>query len=187
MGQLTLLVSSCHQGVILGQHNFRFSSMFPFTGPWNEMPRPFMVITQKLHPFHISHLFLNLKWNLPHLNFVFQRFYPLKLATIVVKCEKEIGPARWCNYYLVPLHCMKIVIIALGLWPEGHGQDQKVGSAITQVLGVILTCCTCIVKSRKKGVFSLVTHWKVVGAKIGLRVRGNLNLLLWIKVFNQIC
>ena len=43
-----------------------------------EMPRPPMVITLKLHPFHISHLFLNVKWHLPHLNFDFQHLYPMK-------------------------------------------------------------------------------------------------------------
>ena len=61
-----------------------------FTGPWNEMPRPLMVITLKLHPFHISHLFLNVKWNLPHLNFDFSTLLPSK---IVVKCEIEMRPA----------------------------------------------------------------------------------------------
>ena len=35
----------------------------------HEMPRPLIVITLKFHPFHISHLFSNVKWNLPHLNF----------------------------------------------------------------------------------------------------------------------
>ena len=65
-----------------------------FTGPWNEMPRPLMVITLKLHPFHISHLFLNVKWNLPHLNFDFSTLlYSLKLAEIVVECEIEMRPA----------------------------------------------------------------------------------------------
>ena len=42
-----------------------------FTGSWNDMPHPLMVITLKLYPFHISHLFLNVKWNLPHLNLNF--------------------------------------------------------------------------------------------------------------------
>ena len=37
----------------------------------HEMPRPLIVITLILHPFHISHLFSNVKWNLPHLNFDF--------------------------------------------------------------------------------------------------------------------
>ena len=52
------------------------------------MPRPLMVIKLKLHPFHISHLFLNVIWNL-----IFQHLYPLKLAEIVVKCEIEMRPA----------------------------------------------------------------------------------------------
>ena len=73
----------------------RIYSLPEFTGPWNEKPRPLMVglITLNLHPFHISHLFLNVKWNLPALNFDFQHFYPLKEAKIVVKCEIEMRPA----------------------------------------------------------------------------------------------
>ena len=51
-----------------------------FTGPWNEKPRPLMVITLKLHPFHISHLFLNVKWNLPPLNFDFSTLLPSKIG-----------------------------------------------------------------------------------------------------------
>ena len=49
-----------------------------FTGPWNEKPSPLIVITLKLHPFHISHLFLNVKLNLPYLDFDFSTLMPSK-------------------------------------------------------------------------------------------------------------
>ena len=45
-----------------------------------EMPRPLMVITLNLHPFHISHLFLNVKWNLPHPIFEFSTLKPSKIG-----------------------------------------------------------------------------------------------------------
>ena len=44
-----------------------------------------MVITLQLHPFHISHLFLNAKWNLTHLNFVFLTLIPYKIGKTL--CE----------------------------------------------------------------------------------------------------
>ena len=59
-----------------------------------EMPRPLMVITLNLHPFQISHGFLNVKWSLPHLNFWISNTYTiLSMKKIVVKCEIEMRPA----------------------------------------------------------------------------------------------
>ena len=57
-----------------------------------EMPRPLVVSTLKIHPFHISHLFLNMKLSLLHLNFEFTTriAYALKYAKMVVKCETEM-------------------------------------------------------------------------------------------------
>ena len=57
------------------------------------MPCPLMVITLKLHSFHITSYFY--MWNKTCLILVliFQHFYPLKLADIVVKCEIEMRPA----------------------------------------------------------------------------------------------
>ena len=51
-----------------------------FIGPRNEMPRPLMVIILKLNPFHISYLFLNVKLNLPHLDFDFSTLLPSKIG-----------------------------------------------------------------------------------------------------------
>ena len=45
-----------------------------------EMSCPLMVITQKLYPFHISHLLLIVEWNLPHLNFDFSTLIPSKTS-----------------------------------------------------------------------------------------------------------
>ena len=55
-----------------------------FTGPWNgnalsphgNHPQ----ITVHVHPFQISHLFLNLKWILPHLNYYFSKLIPSKIG-----------------------------------------------------------------------------------------------------------
>ena len=44
------------------------------------MPRPLMVSTIKRHPFHISHLFWNVKWNLPQLNFNFSTLITSKIG-----------------------------------------------------------------------------------------------------------
>ena len=44
------------------------------------MPHPLMVITLKLHKYHISHLFLIVKRNLPHFNFDFLTLIPSKIG-----------------------------------------------------------------------------------------------------------
>ena len=58
------------------------------------MPCPLMVIKLTLHPFRISHLFLNVKWNLPHLKFDFSTL-PSSIGRNCreLKCEIEMRPA----------------------------------------------------------------------------------------------
>ena len=53
-----------------------------------EVPRPLMVITLKLHSFHISHFF-KCELNLPHLNFEFSTLIPSKIGLNF--CEMLIG------------------------------------------------------------------------------------------------
>ena len=68
-------VNICHW---LGQHtglDLCPPASPEFTGPWNEMPRPLLVITLKLH-----HLFLNVKRHLPHLNFDFSTHITSKIG-----------------------------------------------------------------------------------------------------------
>ena len=58
-----------------------------------EIPRPLMVITLKLHLFHISHLILNVKRYLSHLSLEFSTPIPSKIGKFVVKCEIEMTAA----------------------------------------------------------------------------------------------
>ena len=67
-----------------------------FTGPWNENASSPHGKHLQNTPFHIFHLFLNVKINLPHLNFEFTTpiAFPLKYVKMVVKCETELRSAH---------------------------------------------------------------------------------------------
>ena len=105
-------VNICHW---LGQHtglDLCPPASPEFTGPWKEMPRPLMVITFRLHPFNISHLFLNVKRHLPHLNFDFSTHIPSKIGRNC--CEIEMRPAP-LQSLMNSGHRSKLKIV-LALW-----------------------------------------------------------------------
>ena len=106
---------------VLGHHNFELKSLSPtspqFTGPWN-----LVVVTLKLHPFHIYHLFSNVKWRLPYLNFDFYHTYPLK------EIDKHC-----CEMWNRNEACPTTLFMK-----SGHGFKLKVVRALTYMISWLL-------------------------------------------------